>query len=380
MPYDIKLDGPPIGISRSTALEGEGMAIQVQGFFCFDEPDVLLAVLDSFESSVLAFLPPEARLPPDAIRHAAAVIRPDERTTVWVNEVRLQGDCLARHPVEAGDGVSRDDIADVVALQLGIEIPPDAGFTFVFSVGWERAFFFDHMPLATGRPRDIDIAKVLGGHYTYLLHRRRLAITEEEWKTLIGQEWFPFILLPQNTINLMLGILRQGRSVDLLLPEIAKAIEGPLDSLPARWSKRAAFDPHRAFLEKAIERYKAGDFLSCVSVLYPRIEGILRGIAKSGGRLGHKTLTSLVIEQGKTRLSPTSPLLTGPFEEYMRSSFLADFDPADPGGLNRHTALHGVARPAEFTQKRALLGFLIFHQVLFFDAPTSKPSPPETPS
>lgn len=367
MPYQIKLAGAPIGYAINTALDGEGAAVQIRGFLCFDDPKVLLSVLESHQASVLAFLPPEARISPDQIRHVAAIIRPDGETTVWLNELSPRGTSLARRPLGAGEPVGREDLADVVRLELGIEIPSSAGFSLVFSVGWERAFFFDYVPLATGTPRDIDIAAVLGGHYTYLLHRRRLALSEEEWRQLTAQEWFPFILLPQNTIDLMFGVLRQGRSVDLLLPEIARAVEEQLDSLPERWSRRPAFEAHRAFLETAIERYKAKDLVSCVSVLYPRIEGVLRAIVKPSGKIGHIRLASMVIEKGKTRLSPLSPLLAERFEQYVTSSFLKDFDPLDPAGLSRHTALHGVADVAEFTQKRALLGFLLMHQILFFD-------------
>src|ERR1019366_5532218 len=284
------------------------------------------------------------------------------------NELNPRGTSLARRPLGAGEAIGRDDLADVVRLELGIELPPDTGFSLIFSVGWERAFFFDHAPLATGTPRDIDIPVVLGGHCTYLLHRRRLALSEEEWGQLTAQEWFPFILLPQGTIDLMFGVLRQGRSVDLLLPEIAKAVEEQLDSLPERWSRRQAFEAHRAFLEKAIERYKAKDLLSCVSVLYPRIEGVLRAIVRPDGRIGHKRLASMAIEKGKLRLSPLSPVLAERFEQYLTSSFLKDFDPLDPAGLSRHTALHGVADVGEFTKKRALLGFLLMHQLLFLDA------------
>jgi hypothetical protein len=85
--HKIKLDGPPIGYAANTALEGEKAAVQIRGFLYSDEPVALLNVLESFQASVLAFLPPEVRCPPDQIRHVAAAIPPDGETAVWMNEL-----------------------------------------------------------------------------------------------------------------------------------------------------------------------------------------------------------------------------------------------------------------------------------------------------
>jgi hypothetical protein len=70
MPYKIKLSGAPIGYAVSTALEGEEAAVQVRGFLCFDQPMVLLAMLESYQASVLAFLPPAT----SGVGHAAGLM------------------------------------------------------------------------------------------------------------------------------------------------------------------------------------------------------------------------------------------------------------------------------------------------------------------
>ena len=95
------------------------------------------------------------------------MIRKDGDTTVWVNELTIQAQVLARRPVEKGESVTRDDIADVRGVDLGVAIQSfGAGFAFVYDVGWERAYFFDFGPLASGALRTFDASAELGAQQT----------------------------------------------------------------------------------------------------------------------------------------------------------------------------------------------------------------------
>jgi hypothetical protein len=366
MPYRIKLDAPLVGVSTSIALEGETAAIQTRGFFCSDDPTLLSKVLDGFWSSILARLPAGAVPAPSHVRHALAVILKDGSTTVWVNELEVQARALSRRPVEKGEPVTADDIADVRSVTLGVDIPPDAGFAFVYENGWDRAYFFDFGPLATGVPRTFDVSAELGTQETYLLHRNRCRLTDEEWAALLSQDWFPFILLPQRTLELMFGLLRAGRSVDLVLNEISEAVEARLPTFLSGMEAKPALAAQIPFIERAIEHFRNGDFLSSVSVLFPRIEGIWRGIARPAGPAPHKALAKTVIEAGATRLSPVSPLLAVRFLEFLKARFLPSFDPSRPEGLTRHTVSHGVASAEEFNRRGALLSLLIVNQLRYF--------------
>ena len=373
MPYAIKLDAPLVGIASTVALEGETAAIQTRGFFCSDDPALLSKVLDGFWSSILARLPAGAIPGPSHVRHALAVILEDGSTTVWVNELEVQAQALPRRPIEKGEPITADDIADVRSVSLGVDIPPDAGFAFAYENDWERAYFFDFAPLATGAPRNFDVSAELGAQRTYLLHRNRCRLTDEEWAALLAQDWFPFILLPQRTLDLMFGFLRAGRPVDLVLHEISTAVEARLTTFLSGMEAKPALAAQIPFIEKAIEHYRKGDFLSSVSVLFPRIEGIWRGIAKPAGSVPHKVLVTTVVETGATRLSPLSPLLAGRFLEYLTTRFLPKFDPSRPEGLTRHTVSHGVASAEEFDRKGALLGLLIVSQLRYFVLENAEP-------
>ena len=363
--YEVRLDRPLIGIATDTALGDEYFLLQTRGFFCADQPMHLLRALDGFSASILSFLPPGVVESPAHVRHALAVVRRDGATTIWLNELIFRGESLATRKIDAGESVTADDIADVRTMDLGVPIPEDAGFALTYHVGWERVYFFDFAPLS-GSERSYDVPTVLGAQHTYLMHRQRSTLSDDEWALLISQGWFPFILLPQSTVNLMLGVLRQRRSVDLALDEIAGAVEARLDSPPQGMRERLEFAEQAPFVEKAIEHYRKGDFVSCVSVLYPRVEGVWRSVVQPSGRISHHRLATTVIDGGKTRLSPASPLLADRFLEYLKSWFLPDFDPANPAGLTRHTVSHGVASAHTYDRKGALLGFLILNQLRYF--------------
>jgi hypothetical protein len=165
------------------------------------------------------------------------------------------------------------------------------------------------------------------------------------------------------------------RPVDLVLSDISAAVEARLPTFLSGMEARPALAAQIPFIEKAIEHFRKGDFLSSVSVLFPRIEGIWRGIARPAGGVPHKVLATTVVETGATRLSPVSPLLAGRFLEYLKTRFLPKFDPGRPEGLTRHTVSHGVASAEEFNRKGALLGLLIVNQLRYF-VPADAEEPP----
>jgi hypothetical protein len=372
MPYEIKRDGPLVGISTDTALDGEPVIVQTRGFFCADDPLLLLRVLEGFWGSFLSLLPPGTVESPGDVRHALAVLRNDGTATIWLNELTMLAKGLITRSVSAGEGVVSDDLADVQRVDFGVALPEDAGFALTYQVRWERAYFFDFSALS-GEKRTYDVGAALGAQFTYLMHRQRCVLTEDEWMRLMNDGWFPFILLPQGTVDLMFGLLRQNRSVDLALEGIAKTVEWRLPSLATEMTKRPELREQVPFVERAVDQYERGDYVSCISVLYPRIEGLWRTLAPPAGRVSHHRLATTVVESGKMRLSPASPLLADRFLEYLKTSFLPAFDPAQPDGLTRHTVTHGVASVGEFTKKGALLGFLILNQLRYF-VPTEGPT------
>jgi hypothetical protein len=374
MPFEFQQDLLSKGFAMQTALDGEVVVVQTKGFYNLDNPTLLLKALDGVFGELSVNVPEGKKVLRSGVQTLVATYDPDKKVAVWLNELQFSSKARAARPIEAGQAVSVDDITDVESIDLGIEIPPASGVVVIARVGWEPVLFFDFEPLTSGLPRTYDVGDELGRCWTYVFHRQRLGISDSEWSLLFEQEWFPFILIPAAKIDLMLGLLRAGKPIDAALDDIAAAVEPRLKNLAAqiRWT---GLMEHRPFFEKAVEHYFASDWISAISVLSPRIEGVIRSLTGHGAsRAGHKELVASVVEAGEARLSPTSPILAGKFKLYLNATFFAPFSAEEPGGATRHPVTHGIAPANAFDRKHALLCFLIFHQLTFF-AEHEEPAP-----
>ena len=242
-----------------TVLEGETVVIQIKGFYCLDNPPLLLKALDGTFGELNAKLPEGSRVLRSGVQTLVALYSAGGKVTVWLNELQFSSKARAARPIEAGHAVSIDDITEVKAIELGIEIPPASGVAVIARIGWEPILFFDFEPLSSDAPRTYDVREELGRYWTYVLHRQRLGISDSEWSLLFEQEWFPFILIPAATIDLMLGLLRAGKPIDAALDDIAGAVEPRLKNLASDWKANTVFDAQREPLEKAVEHYFNGD-------------------------------------------------------------------------------------------------------------------------
>ena len=103
--------------------------------------------------------------------------------------------------------MTKDDIADIVHLDLGVDIPEDAGFIFVFSVGWRKGLFFDYGPIGPAQePRLYDVGSVLAQAYAHVLFQELFSITEVEWGCLFASKWFPFAGLTKATTDGLISL------------------------------------------------------------------------------------------------------------------------------------------------------------------------------
>ncbi len=118
-----------------------------------------------------------------------------------------------------------------------------------------------------------------------------------------------------------------------------------------------------------MERYQEKDYISAASILYPRIEGIMRAHhidhnpqvnASQKAMVRSITGTSNVAGRELSLLLPTN------FRRYLDEVYFASFDPNNPVGLNRNTVSHGVAPEDDFSLKGATIGLLILEQLTFY--------------
>ena len=349
--------------------EGDEVELIVCEFTSTEDGQHFIQRLEATPDDILTRLP--NRVPPSQVDSMLAIIHADGKTTVYVNEMVLRlvvSARTARH-FRAGMPVSKDDVADVERLEIGLTIPADAGFLFLFSVGWRKGLFYDYGPLLKphAQLRPYDVPSVLGQAFCHVLFQNRFSISDDEWEALFQAKWFPFIGLPDRLIDDLIQQVRSGWHPDEKLEEVVGEVRAGVSGMLESWSGHSSFRPHLDIVKHAVDRFLDGDYMSCTALLYPRIEGIMRtnhGVIGTNKRASPDNLTASAVstKSDKSR----SLFLPHRFEAYLRDVYYADFEPrAVDIGVSRHSVAHGVASAREFDRKSAVISILIVHQLFF---------------
>lgn len=374
MKFDIQLDGLLAGYSTASCKPGEYLWILAKEFISSEDGDLLISRLEGFPSLLLNKIAQihKTIIVQSCIDNMLAILRQDKTATIYIN-APMRALMQAKKPVDAGQVIYRNDIADVRKLVFhDIEIPDDVGVMVLFSVGWRKGLFYDLVSLPDKSvKRDYDLDQLLGGYYAYLSFQERFKISDSEWQSFLQNGWFPFITLRDDLINSMINHNRMGWDIDGLLPKIREDVLKRLPDGLKSWANIKAFVPHIDFISKAIEHYQKDDFISCISVLFPRIEGIMREFQFIQGqpeKAKQKDLASTVLSPDVNpkdhRFSPLLPLR---FHQYLSDVYFANFDPTQKDNvLSRNTVGHGVATKDNFNLKGSTLGFLILDQLSYY--------------
>lgn len=375
MPFEIRFENTPMGVCIEAARPGDNVKVLVCGFLSEEDGEALIDCLEGFGSEIIDKLPKSGKAPPftpGRIDHLLAIVRRDASATVYVNELELTAKARIKRGLKAGEAVYKDDIAGVQSLAFGnVKIPEDAGIVFIFCVGWRRAMYFDFRPLNPKEPkvRDYDLEVQLGQFYNYLMFQKRFKITEKQWQRLFDGQWFPFITLKDSTIKNLTSYAENEWPLDELVELISKELSSLLPNLTARWSTAKAFAVHLKFLEKAVERYQAKDFISTTAILFPRIEGLLRShqsLADPSEKASQKGLAKSAIKSAVEDEESYTPLLPSKFRQYLESVYFASFNPTEPKiKISRNSVGHGVASAEEFSLKSATISLLLIDQLCF---------------
>ncbi len=371
MPIEIKLDQLPMGYSLGAARRDETMSVSTLGFVSSEDGDKLIKYLEGIPTTILSRLPEAQRILPSQIDSLLVVISKDRIATVYLNELRMKGQVVVKRAIKKGEQLFADDIADIRQLEFeGVDIPPDSGVVFVFSIGWRKGLFYDLQPLEANqnRSRTYDLAKVLAECHTYLTFQERFKLTGEDWTRLFDAQWFPFVALKDQTVRAMIDHARNGWSVDDLLDQIADEVRARIVAIPTSW-KQSLFAPHHEVLEKVVEQYLSDDYLSASLILYPRIEGIMRTVHTHVGAKSkpHKdNLIRSIMGAGSDKRHAHSLLLPDRFQKYLEQVYFKAFKPGEAPVASRHSVSHGVATVDQLSLKAATIGLLIVQQLVYF--------------
>ncbi|HSY48052.1 MAG TPA: hypothetical protein VLC46_04505 [Thermoanaerobaculia bacterium] len=361
MHYQVKI-GPLAGFVPHAVAPDQVFAMCVGGFFTTDDGAQFYSKLEAIQGLVLGpYL--ETGAPVSTIDRFVVVIS-GETADVYINAFDFELKAVSRRNAIAGEKMYRKDIGGIGAVRLpGIQIPQTAAVIFYFSIGWRRGLYFNLMPLQ-GEPLG-DIERVLGEQYDKLWFSDLYAIPNDSWPTIFETGWFPFTKLIGGTFENMPDFLQRDILSAWEEGVFKQFDEARLRQLIDGWRDIPAFKEHIPFAETAAARYGAGDYVSAISNLWPRIEGALRHLyLGSEQKPGQKKLLANVREIMDKKAAAPNSYLPGLFEQYLLQFYFRDFSLKDDRvELGRHALAHGVTKAAEYDQRRTLQGFLILDQI-----------------
>ena len=305
------------------------------------------------------------------------MIQPDGKAIAYINELPLIATMRPKRSLKKGELVSKDDVADILKLEFeGVDIPKNVGLVVILSSRWRKAVYYDFAPIDKVNPkvRSCESKVLLAQILAALTFQERFKISDSHWAELFRQEWFPFIGLRADQIRSVLTQIELGEPIDPLLDgflEVTKILSSRLRELIAT---REDLNAHVLTLNRALEHFNAGDYVSCTSVLFPRIEGVMRSWKESTdpGEANQKSLAFAAIADPEKNRHSLSLLLPRRFGEFLDKVYFANFNPKNVEHVSRNSVSHGVAPEEKFSLKSAMLGVLILDQLVRLMTPSEE--------
>ena len=367
MPFEINIGKPPAGYALCSGKEGDKLPIIFREFTSTEDGQYFIQRLEGM-SDVLQNLP--SLIKPSQIDNMLVIYHSDGRVTAYVNELEQRLFIRFAGPVEAGTAVTKDDIADVERLEIGVQIPDDVGFSFVFSIGWRKGLFYDFGPIGLPEPqiRQYDVNRALGQSFCHVLFQERFSISDAEWNMLFATKWFPFVGFRNETIKTLINHVRSNWNPDEMIDDIVSEINENVQQMLDSWRTHSSLAQHLPILERAIDRFQNDDHVSCTALLFPRIEGILRTHHSNSGSEDHPSSSNLSKSAVAAKIqNEESLLLPHRFRKYLDNVYFKHFDPDAPDiDVSRHSIAHGMASASNFNSKSAAISILIIHQLFYF--------------
>lgn len=374
MPIQIAFRNLPAGYAESAAKGGDKVLVSQYGFYSSEDGDELINRLEGLPQQILSLASSTVHILPSKVDTLLAIIKKDKSALVYINEITLVAEIRAKRKIEIGDLVSLDHILDMGRITIkGVNIPDDSGVVLVFSVGWRKGFFYDLTPLYGDPPsnRDFDFEALFGSMYSYLTFQERFKIDSKTWESIFKQKWFPFSHLDNELIKKMISHVKSGWEIDDLIVEIANNVKRIIKGHNISKIENKYFSEHSTIFETAFSRFLEDDYISCISILYPRIEGFLRTFYRLSGYTEKPTSTNLsevVIKHNEKKRISYSLLIPEKFHHYLSHIYFSNFAPGSSPDVGRHSVAHGEARQDDFNLKSSILAILTIYQLSIFIA------------
>lgn len=351
------------GFTHKRVRPGEVGEVEVFGFHSFDEGIGFHKLLDNLNG-----LLNDAGISPSCVGQLLLVIE-REKTTLYVNEMFVVTlEVRAKKKISAGDTIVSRQIAGIERVQLhGVNIPDDAGVFLLLSHNWRRAFFFDfrpHYPTEPPYKRDYDFEVVAGQLLSHLVYTEYFLLSEKEWDQVISVGWFPFMYLVGGLWDSLFESIKAGDSLEEDEQRIFDSFLLDIDTKLAAWLGKPILNQEEKILTRAVTAFKAEDWVSLISLVCPRIEGILRRSLSSSG--GHSKIVESLRVHLETTNHQKSLLFPAPLERYFSETFFkfVDFS-SNEDTLNRHTLAHGIVSLDSMNRSYALRTMLLVDHLFY---------------
>lgn len=378
MPIRTKLTELTAGLVEELAFDGDQVKVIKHAFVTSDEArfvTILENAMGLFDSVFKSI----SMMPEYSLYRFVALISPDlDAEILWNQDLEMIASIRPKRALEAGSSVYKDDIAECSSLTLrrsgsseAIDVPPDHSLVVLIPWGWRRGLYFDFKKPGDP-PRDATLQQIGGYLVSRLLFQEMYSASDEQWTWLNEHGMFPFAWMGENDRKLVLGAAAQERMPDAFLDELCGRFRTSLDSRIEGWFKQPLIKAQEPFIRTAIGHYKVDDHISCVSVLYPRIEGIMRALhmIKGSGKPKQESMPATTVQS----IPEHSALMPLQFRNFLRSYYFNNFDEATGDvALSRNTVGHGVSNPADHNLRTASLGFMIIDQISYYLAASNEP-------
>ncbi len=168
MSTHFKLNQKPAGFSSNFATGGDNVQIITTELISPLDSNHLIQRLEQMQGMIFACIP---NLPaPSAIDHLLIIINPDLSGIAYINELSIKAMIKQNRDVKKGSLIYKSDINDIDSVDLGVDVPVDAGVIVVRSLGWKKSLFYDFGPLQIeGGKRSFSLEQILAKQALLLL-------------------------------------------------------------------------------------------------------------------------------------------------------------------------------------------------------------------
>lgn len=366
MKYTRYLEKVPAGFALNNAKAGEQVKIQTKGFVSSEDGDLFISRLEMVEEFLNT---PSGKIPPSQIDSLLVVIHNDQNADVYINEIKIIGTAIPKKDLSLGEEVTTGDIAGIKKIEFeDCKISEQDGVLFLFSFRWRKALFFDFACIIKDKPpRDYDLNYALGTYYEYILFNERFKLLHNIWDKLLVNGLFPFIYLTEDTIKKIVQCVTMEWSLDHIITEIKEKLISDKENITRSFKRKEYLNNQLDFIDIGFKHLENADYISCIAVIYPRIEGLLRNIlfdlhpeSKTASQNDQANIITEIYD------SPFGILFPDRFKTYLIEFYFQKFDPKNPIRLSRNTIGHGVARKEDFNELGAVIGILILIQINYY--------------